>query len=73
MKLPNCLQEMRFLGCLMTAELMRSEILKNVDNSGLVHNVCGSPTFAEPGTAVEGQAFFLLLEAAYEKYTETKQ
>jgi rhamnogalacturonyl hydrolase YesR len=51
-----------------TAKDIRIEILKNVDEAGLVHKVCGSPTFAQPGTAVEGQAFFLLMEAAWKKY-----
>jgi hypothetical protein len=32
---------------------------------GLVRGVCGSPEFDHPGTATEGQAFFLLMEAAY--------
>lgn len=31
---------------------------------GFVHDVCGAPDFAHPGTAPEGQAFFLLMEAA---------
>ena len=31
---------------------------------GYVRDVCGSPTFEKPGTATEGQAFFILMEAA---------
>jgi unsaturated rhamnogalacturonyl hydrolase len=46
------------------AEESRATIYSKVDEHGLVHDVCGAPTFAEPGTAVEGQAFFLLMETA---------
>jgi unsaturated rhamnogalacturonyl hydrolase len=35
-----------------------------VDRYGLVQGVCGSPEFSSPGTACEGQAFFLLMEEA---------
>ena len=35
-----------------------------VDGYGLVRDVCGSPHFDAPGTAPEGQAFYLLMEAA---------
>ena len=35
-----------------------------VDGYGLVRDVCGSPHFDAPGTAPEGQAFSLLMEAA---------
>jgi rhamnogalacturonyl hydrolase YesR len=46
------------------AEAMREAALARVDAAGLVHGVCGSPTFDRPGTAAEGQAFFLMMEAA---------
>ncbi len=46
------------------AEAMRAAVLGKVDASGLVQGVCGSPTFDRPGTAAEGQAFFLMMEAA---------
>lgn len=46
------------------AEIMRAAAWKKVDENGLVQGVCGSPTFESPGTATEGQAFFLLMEAA---------
>jgi unsaturated rhamnogalacturonyl hydrolase len=36
-----------------------------VDAYGLVQGVCGSPDFGHAGTATEGQAFFLLMEAAH--------
>jgi len=44
---------------------MRSAAYKKVDQYGLVHGVCGAPNFNKSGTATEGQAFFLLMEAAY--------
>ncbi len=46
------------------AEKMRAAARAKVDKEGLVQDVCGSPTFEAPGTATEGQAFFLLMEAA---------
>jgi unsaturated rhamnogalacturonyl hydrolase len=46
------------------AEKMRSAARLKVDELGLVRDVCGSPTFEAPGTATEGQAFFLMMEAA---------
>jgi unsaturated rhamnogalacturonyl hydrolase len=45
------------------AEMRRAAQAK-VDAHGLVMDVCGSPDFERPGTATEGQAFFLLMEAA---------
>ena len=50
---------------LQKAALMRRAAWKQVDASGLVQGVCGSPEFSAPGTATEGQAFFLLMEAAW--------
>jgi len=46
------------------ADNMREAARAKVDTLGLVQDVCGSPTFEAPGTATEGQAFFLLMEAA---------
>jgi rhamnogalacturonyl hydrolase YesR len=46
------------------AESLRRTVLGQVDPAGLVQGVCGSPAFDRPGTAAEGQAFFLLMEAA---------
>ncbi|HYA48201.1 MAG TPA: glycoside hydrolase family 88 protein [Burkholderiales bacterium] len=46
------------------ADTMRRAARAKVDGFGLVQDVCGSPTFEAPGTATEGQAFFLLMEAA---------
>lgn len=50
---------------LQAANHMREAVYKKVDQYGLVNGVCGAPTFDYPGTAPEGQAFFLLMEAAY--------
>jgi unsaturated rhamnogalacturonyl hydrolase len=44
---------------------MREAAHRKVDRFGLVQDVCGAPRFDRPGTAPEGQAFFLLMEAAY--------
>ena len=46
------------------AERMRSAAHQKVDEYGLVQGVCGAPEFDHPGTAPEGQAFFLLMEAS---------
>lgn len=47
------------------ARQMRAAAHAKVDASGLVQGVCGAPRFDRPGTAPEGQAFLLLMEAAY--------
>jgi len=47
-----------------TADRMRESAHRMVDQEGLVQGVCGAPEFDHPGTAPEGQAFFLLMEAA---------
>jgi len=46
------------------AERLRAAARAKVDAFGLVQGVCGAPNFDRPGTATEGQAFFLLMEAA---------
>jgi len=46
------------------ARRMREAVRRKVDDLGLVQDVCGSPNFESPGTATEGQAFFLLMESA---------
>ena len=48
-----------------TAEKMREAAYSKVDEYGFVNDVCGAPFFDSPGRATEGQAFFLLMEAAY--------
>jgi unsaturated rhamnogalacturonyl hydrolase len=49
---------------LQQADRMRTAVYQKVDSFGLVQDVCGAPNFNRPGTATEGQAFFLLMEAA---------
>jgi len=46
------------------AHKMRNAAHKKVDHYGFVQGVCGAPYFDQPGRATEGQAFFLLMEAA---------
>ncbi len=46
------------------ADRARSAAHGRVDQYGLVQGVCGAPTFDRAGVAPEGQAFFLLMEAA---------
>ena len=50
------------------AEIMRRAATGKVDELGYVRDVCGSPTFEKPGVASEGQAFFILMEAAARDY-----
>ena len=49
---------------------MRMAVHTKVDKFGLVQGVCGAPNFDRPGTATEGQAFFLLMEAAYREMNQ---
>jgi unsaturated rhamnogalacturonyl hydrolase len=52
------------------ADRMRTAVYQKVDVYGLVQGVCGAPNFNRPGTATEGQAFFLLMEAAFRDLTQ---
>lgn len=47
------------------ALLMRTAAHSKVDDHGFVQGVCGAPWFNSQGRATEGQAFFILMEAAY--------
>lgn len=49
---------------LMKADKARAAAYSKVDEYGFVRDVCGMPYFDRPGIAAEGQAFFLLMEAA---------
>lgn len=40
-----------------------------VDALGRGSPVCGAPSFDRPGVAAEGQAFFILMEAAWRSVT----
>jgi len=46
------------------ADRIRKAVINKVDKYGLVQDVCGAPSFNKPGVAAEGQAFFILMEAA---------
>jgi len=50
------------------ADALRQAAQGKVDQFGFVQGVCASPYFDWPGTASEGQAFFLLMEAAADEY-----
>lgn len=50
------------------AETMKEAVYAKVDDLGFVQGVCGAPFFDRPGTAAEGQAFFLLMEAAAQEF-----
>lgn len=52
------------------ADSLRVAVHARVDDEGLVQGVCGSPNFNHAGTATEGQAFFLLMEAAYQDLSQ---
>jgi rhamnogalacturonyl hydrolase YesR len=47
------------------ADTMRRATVAKIDGFGLVQGVCGAPNFDSSGTATEGQAFCLLMHAAY--------
>ena len=55
-------------GYVEAAERMRRAAQREVDRYGLVRNVCGMPSFDRPGVAPEGQAFYILMEAARADY-----
>lgn len=55
------------------AERLYAAAAANVDDFGQVWQVCGAPHFDRPGTAPEGQAFFLLMSAARDKYNAKKE
>jgi len=55
---------------LVQADTMREAVYQKVDRFGLVQGVCGAPNFNRAGTATEGQAFFLLMEAAYHDWLQ---
>ena len=50
-----------------TAEKLYAAVGAKVDAYGLVQDCCGAPSFDKAGVAPEGQAFYLLMEAARSK------
>lgn len=49
------------------ADICRIACEKKVDQLGFVRDVCGEPHFNSPGIAPEGQAFYIMMETAYDK------
>ena len=52
---------------LVAADRARRAAWAKVDAQGFVRDVAGAPTFDAPGVSPEGQAFFLMMEAAARK------
>lgn len=50
------------------AERLRTAAGEKVDAYGRVQGVCGAPTFDKAGSAPEGNAFYILMETAAERY-----
>jgi rhamnogalacturonyl hydrolase YesR len=53
---------------LINADMAREAAYGKVDEYGFVQGVCGAPDFEHSGVAPEGQAFFILMEAAARDY-----
>jgi len=52
------------------ANKMRAAAHKKVDRYGLVTGVCGAPSFDLSGEASEGQAFYIMMEAAFDAFSK---
>ena len=52
---------------LITADKMRKAAYSKIDKDGFVTGACGAPWFNSSGHSTEAQAFFLLMESAYQK------
>jgi rhamnogalacturonyl hydrolase YesR len=55
------------------ADRMRAAARTKVDRDGFVQGVAGAPTFDRAGISPEGQAFFLMMEAAATKLARTSK
>jgi hypothetical protein len=55
---------------LIKADKARASVYVKVDAFGFVRDVCGMSGFLHAGVAPEGQAFFILMEAASRDYYE---
>ena len=49
------------------ADLARRAVTERVDADGIIRGCSGSPTFEQEGTSVEGQAHFIMMEAAAQR------
>ena len=54
------------------ADRMRVAANAKVDKDGFVRDVAGAPAFSSSGVSPEGQAFYILMEAAAEDYHKQK-
>ena len=54
---------------LKSAETIREALIQKVDEKGLMWDAASSPAFEDPGTSVEGQAHFILMEEARKNCT----
>ena len=50
-------------------EKLRAAANRELDDDGFVRHVCGMPDFSAPGVSPEGQAFYLMMEAAARRLT----
>ncbi len=55
------------------ADELRMAAESCVDEDGFVYPVCGMPSFRSAGVAPEGQAFFVLMEDAYERMNDMQK
>jgi len=51
-----------------TADKLRAAAENKMDEYGFIRGVCGAPSFDKPGIAPEAQAFFLMMQAAAQKF-----
>ncbi len=54
------------------AEFLYRSVNAGVDSYGFVRDVCGAPVFDSLGLSAEGQAFYILMCSAAEKYFSLK-
>lgn len=50
------------------ADRMRTSANKKMNEFGFIEGVCGAPTFDKPGYSPEGQAFYILMELAANRW-----
>lgn len=54
------------------ADMMRQAAYSKIDEHGYITGAAGAPSFDHPGRSTEAQAFFLLMEAAYNDLNSKK-
>jgi unsaturated rhamnogalacturonyl hydrolase len=57
---------------LRAADKMRDAAWSKIDGYGFIQGASGSPSFDHPGTSTECQAFFLMMEGARRKLSDSK-